>query len=223
MGDCRGAASAARCYETWTTMTPSGRDEAPDSEPTAMAAEAEDRHRDRERERKFPSPVRAIGIGLLSLAALAILPRLVPPAGGMVGTPAPAFSLQVSANGKIGSRMSTEELRGRAILLDFWASWCGPCSMVAPVVDRVARRYEKKGLVVLGVNSHDTPDVVRAYASKKGLSYPMVVDAGGRASDKYGVHQLPSLVVIDREGKVRAYLTGIVDEATLSEIVAAAM
>lgn len=119
--------------------------------------------------------------------------------------------------------MSLAELKGHPILLDFWASWCGPCAMEAPVVDRMARRYEKKGLIVMGVNVDDSPEVIRAYASRKGLSYPMVVDEGKRASFQYGVDKLPSLVLIDRQGQVLAVLSGMVDEAALNDILTAAM
>lgn len=172
---------------------------------------------------KFPSPALAALIGVVALVMLAVLPKLVPQVGGKVGRPAPDFALPVAANGLPGSKMSLSELRGRPVLLDFWASWCGPCAVVAPVVDRVARRYEKKGLVVMGVNGDDTPEAVRAYATKKKLGYPMVVDASRKAFDAYGVASLPSLVVIDREGNVRAYLTGVVDEAALNEIVGEAL
>jgi cytochrome c biogenesis protein CcmG/thiol:disulfide interchange protein DsbE len=173
---------------------------------------------------KILYPAIAVLIGLSALFGVAIRPRLVLQGGGMVGKPAPALSLPVAANGTPGTtRMSLADLKGHAVLLDFWASWCGPCAMEAPVVDRLARRYEKKGLVVLGVNVSDTPAIVKAYASQKGLSYPMVLDPGSDVSDRYGVRQLPSLVVIDKEGNVMAFLTGVVDEAALSDIVTAAM
>jgi thiol-disulfide isomerase/thioredoxin len=109
------------------------------------------------------------------------------------------------------------------VLLDFWASWCGPCAMEAPIVDRIKRRFEKKGLVVVGVNVSDPPEVVKAYATKKGLSYPMVLDPENSSSTRWGVTQLPSLVVIDKQGNVLAFLTGMVDEASLSEVVTAAL
>jgi cytochrome c biogenesis protein CcmG/thiol:disulfide interchange protein DsbE len=172
---------------------------------------------------KILYPAIAVLVGLTALFGLAILPRLVPQGGGMVGRPAPEIALSVVANGTPGERMTTKDLAGHPVLLDFWASWCGPCAIEAPVVDRVARRFEKRGLVVLGVNVSDPPEVVRAYATQKGLHYPMVADADGKASLGYGVDKLPSLVVIDRHGNVLAFLTGLVDEASLNDIVAAAM
>jgi cytochrome c biogenesis protein CcmG, thiol:disulfide interchange protein DsbE len=171
---------------------------------------------------KILYPAIAVLIGLSALFGVAIRPRLVLQ-GGMVGKPAPALSLPVAANGEPGARMNLADLKGHAVILDFWASWCGPCAAEAPVIDRVARRYEKKGLVVLGVNVDDSPEIIRAYASQKGLSYPMVIDVGKDASLKYGVDKLPSLIVIDKQGQVLAYLTGLVDEASLNEIVTAAM
>src|SRR5262249_12052503 len=158
---------------------------------------------------KILYPAIAVLIALSALFGVAIRPRLVPQGGGMVGKEAPDLSLPVAANGAPGTRMTVSGLRGHPILLDFWASWCGPCAMEAPVIDRVARRFEKKGLVVMGVNVDDPPEIIRGYASRKGLSYPMVVDEGKQASLKYGVEKLPSLVVIDRQGQVLAVLTGL--------------
>ncbi len=91
------------------------------------------------------------------------------------------------------------------------------------MLDRVAQRFQKQGLVVLGVNVSDTPEVVKAYAAKKNLSYPMVMDPGSEVAARYGVEKLPSLIVIDRQGNVTAYKIGVVDESSLSEIISAAL
>lgn len=168
-------------------------------------------------------PAIAVLIALSALFGLAILPRFTPGSGGMIGKPAPDVTFPVLANGDPGARMQLGELKGKAVVLDFWATWCGPCELQAPILDRIARRHQKKGLVVLGVNVDDPPDLARAYAAKKGLSYPIVSDETRDASGRYGVDKLPSLVVIDKQGRVVAYLTGIVDEASLEEVVSAAM
>ena len=168
-------------------------------------------------------PAIAILIALSALFGLAILPRLSTGSRGMIGQLAPDITLPVVANGDPGARMQLTELRGHAVVLDFWATWCGPCALQAPILDRIARRHQKKGLVVLGVNVDDTPEVAKAYAAQKGLSYPIVLDETRDASGRYGVDKLPSLVVINKEGRVVAFLTGIVDEASLDEVVAAAL
>ena len=192
---------------------------------------------------KLLYPAIGVLIGLSALFGVAIRPRLLLQGAGLQGKPAPAFSVPVVANGiadrvssvagafgAVGAptgatpgRVTLADLKGKAVLLDFWASWCGPCAMEAPIVDRVARRYEKKGLTVLGVNVSDTADVVRAYAAQKGLSYPMLLDTGSGASNSYGVHSLPSLIVIDKAGNVLAFVPGLVDEAYLNDLVEAAM
>lgn len=174
---------------------------------------------------KILYPAIGVLIGLSALFGVAIRPRLALQGGGMVGKPAPALSLPVVANSTpaTGAHVDIAALKGHAVLLDFWASWCGPCAMEAPVIDRLARRYEKKGLVVLGVNVSDTPAVINQYAVQRGLSYPMVSDPGNNVSERYDVRQLPSLVVIDKEGNVTAFLTGVVDEAELGDIVKTAM
>jgi cytochrome c biogenesis protein CcmG, thiol:disulfide interchange protein DsbE len=165
----------------------------------------------------------AVLIALSALVGLAVLPRLAPGTGGMVGKPAPDVTLPVAANGERGARMQLAELKGQPVILDFWASWCGPCLAQAPILERISRRYQPKGLVVLGVNVDDPPHVASQYAIQKGLSYPILLDAAKDASLRYGVDRLPSLVVIDRQGTVAAFFTGLVDEASLDEIVAAVL
>jgi thiol-disulfide isomerase/thioredoxin len=140
----------------------------------------------------------------------------------MVGKPAPDVTLPVAANGDDGARMQISSFKGQPVVLDFWATWCGPCNVQAPILDRVARRYEKRGVVVLGINAGEPPELARSFASKKGLSYPILIDDGS-AQQAYGVGSLPSLVVIGKDGKVLAYLTGVIDEGSLDEIVAASL
>jgi peroxiredoxin len=172
---------------------------------------------------KILYPAIAVLLGLSALFGLAVMPRLAPGGGAMRGKPAPDFSLPVVANGDPGARMQISDLKGKPVVLDFWATWCGPCMIQAPILDRIARRYEKKGVVVMGINIDDPPDLARAFAKKKGLSYPILIDDTRQASRLYGVDKLPCLVVIDRQGQVMAYLTGVIDEGSLDEIIAAAL
>ena len=169
-------------------------------------------------------PAIAAVVAAAALIGLAVMPRLgLAGETGMVGKQAPDFALPVAANGDEGARMSLGALRGHPVLLDFWASWCGPCAMEAPIIDRLSRRYEKKGLVVLGVNVSDAPDTIKLYAQQRRLSYPMVVEAGTGVSDRYGVEKLPSMVLLDKEGKVLWFGMGLVDEGQLNELIGAAL
>ncbi len=162
-------------------------------------------------------------VAVLALAALAVLPRFGARSHRSVGALAPEFSLPVIENGDPGARMALADLRGEAVLIDFWASWCGPCTMQAPIVDRIGKRYASRGLHVLGVNVDDTEDVARAHARKMGVSYPILLDATSEVQRKFGVNRLPSLVVVDRAGKVTAFTTGVVDEDALDRLVREAL
>jgi len=175
---------------------------------------------------KILYPAIAILLGLSGLFGLAILPRLASASGGMIGGAAPTFTLPIAANAKgpsANEQLNLADLKGHPVILDFWATWCGPCAIEAPVLDRLARRYESRGLVVLGVNASDPAPAMAQYASKKGLSYPMLIDAQNQVFESYGVEKMPSLVIIDKQGNVMSYLVGVVDEASLNEIVAAAL
>lgn len=163
----------------------------------------------------------AILAAVVCFGALYLLPKLA--RGANEGVAAENFVLPVAANGDDGARISLQDLKGKPVLLDFWASWCGPCAMQAPILERMSKKYADKGLVVLGVNVDDSVDVTRAYALRKGLSYPMLVDDDSSVQRAYGVKRLPSLVLIDREGKVVSYTTGMVDESSLDAMVREAL
>lgn len=164
-------------------------------------------------------PAVAALIALSALVGLLVLPRLAPGPQGLVRKPAPDATFAVAANGDAGARMQVSTLKGHPVILDFWATWCGPCNLQAPILDRIAKRYEGRGLVVLGVNVEDDPELARAFAVKKDLHYLIVMDSNGDAQRKYGIDKLPSLVVIDKNGDVASYHTGVIDEGTLDELV----
>ena len=111
--------------------------------------------------------------GVLVLAAVlgyAILPLFNTPKSKLIGYPAAMFTLPVMAGGEPGSRVSLRDLRGKVVVLDFWASWCAPCRAEAPVIDRVARRHDGKGVVVLGVTTNDDDWQRAAYCDHRGTA-----------------------------------------------------
>lgn len=176
----------------------------------------------------------ALGLVFLLLGGFALLPRIFAPkqaAAGAVGHDAPDFTLDVVANGSAlggamaGSKtLSLSELRGSAVLLDFWATWCGPCRAEAPIVDQISHRWADKGLVVIGVNT-DTPDQGNPhdFAVAHGLTYPIVHDIAGAAQREYDVDSLPTLVVVSRTGKITAIRSGLTDDAELEKLVKQAL
>jgi cytochrome c biogenesis protein CcmG/thiol:disulfide interchange protein DsbE len=166
------------------------------------------------------------GVALVGalLAGLAFLPRLFPeqPAA-LVGHDAPDFRLDVVANAKPGP-LGVADLRGNVVVLDFWATWCGPCRAETPILDALSRRWQGRGVTVVGVDT-DTPDQgdPRAFAAAEGLGYAIVRDETGGVSRRYGVEALPTLVVISPAGKVVAVRTGLTDGGELERLIRRAL
>jgi cytochrome c biogenesis protein CcmG/thiol:disulfide interchange protein DsbE len=107
------------------------------------------------------------------------------------------------------------------VVLDFWASWCEPCAVQAPILERFAQSHAGE-VVVVGINLDDEPGVVQQYARQKSLTYPIVSDEQGDARSAYGANNLPSLVVVSARGNVVRYVQGLVARAELDAALAAA-
>lgn len=143
-----------------------------------------------------------------------------------VGKDAPSFKLPVLTNGEgqkaiVANTLSLDALKGSPVLLDYWATWCGPCQAEAPVVDRIFRRHKDRGLVVLGinVNSRGDTDGVTPWVRKKGLSFTILHDVDSSASEAFQVQNIPTIVLISREGKVAAIRTGVTSDEDLDRMV----
>lgn len=130
-----------------------------------------------------------------------------------VGLEAPTISGVVTFQGEAAS---LAELRGKVVLLEFWASWCEVCRYLAPVLGRWQRMYRPAGLEVVGVTI-DPPDVAAKAAARAGMSYTLASDAGGDVTENYLASQIPAVFVIDRRGIIADVMVGVA-QARLDEV-----
>ncbi len=169
-------------------------------------------------------------LGVLALAAgFALIPRATDGcASAALDEEAPDWDAKIVANAgavtreagvEPTDRLDLKSLRGHAVVLDFWATWCGPCQMEAPIVNTIAQRYRSRGLAVVGVNTSDEDGLAAAFVRKKQLGFPVVYDESNTIAKKYGVRNLPTLVVISKTGKIVAVRTGVTSDNALDEIV----
>ena len=120
---------------------------------------------------------------------------------------APTFTLD-RLDGK--GKLALSDLRGKAVAVNFWASWCDPCKDESPFLERIWRENRKRGLVVLGVDANDFRADARRFIRRYGLTYPAVYDGPGATIDDYGVTGFPETFVLDREGRVVAAFVGAI-------------
>lgn len=128
------------------------------------------------------------------------------------GEPAPDFkSYKVTDSGRLGSTQMLASTRGSVVVLDFWATWCGPCRSTMPVLEELAKRYGPRGLRVLSVNTEGrgASAAARQMINKLAPSVELLMDSG-EGSTLFNVSSIPHMLVIDREGMVRMVHRGLI-------------
>ena len=114
-------------------------------------------------------------------------------------TPAPDFTLHAAD----GHNLRLQELRGQVVLVNFWATWCGPCREEMPRLDALYRKYQASGFTLLGVSVDDDGAKAADVARRLGVSFPVLFDSDKSVSRRYDLATMPSTVLIDRDGQVR--------------------
>jgi len=118
---------------------------------------------------------------------------------GLEGQDAPDFALKSST----GENLRLSEYRGDVVMINFWATWCGPCRQEMPLLDELYSRYQRVGFDLLGVNIDDDSDRAMQMVRELGVSFPVLFDSRKEVSKLYEVEAMPVTVLVDREGRVR--------------------
>ena len=156
-----------------------------------------------------------IPIFVTALTAAALL------AGSPVQAASPAAAPDFSLPARDGSAVRLSELRGQVVMINFWATWCGPCRQEMPLLEQIHAKYEPLGFTLLGVNVETDSAPAQAWLKGVPVSFPILFDRENAVSAQFGVEAMPSSVLIDREGRVRhvhrGYKPG--DESTYADLI----
>jgi len=148
-----------------------------------------------------------------SIAAAVLLLALA--SGARAATP--EFTLPARDGGKL----SLSELKGQVVMINFWATWCGPCRQEMPLLQQIQAKYEPLGFTLVGINVEPDSTEAQAWLTKVPVSFPILFDRQNTVAESFGVVGMPSTVFIDRSGNVRyvhrGYKPG--DEARYADMV----
>jgi cytochrome c biogenesis protein CcmG/thiol:disulfide interchange protein DsbE len=160
-----------------------------------------------------------VAIGLLVVVGFALYERnKETPTEG----PAPDFAVTIWDFDRLamaGESLSLDSLKGKTIVLNFWASWCIPCQQEAPMFERTWSEYQDRGVVFLGVNTEDTDSAAFDYIEEYDLTYPHAPDQGGRMEKAYRITGIPETFIINGDGEITRHFISTPKESDLrSEI-----
>ncbi len=134
--------------------------------------------------------------GLTLGAALALA---LPALGAGSGKPAPQFDLP----SRDGKAVNLAQYKGQVVMINFWASWCGPCRQEMPLLESIYKKYNKLGFVLLGVNVEPDSNAANNWLKQTPVSFPVLYDKESKVSQLYDVAGMPTTVFIDRKGNLR--------------------
>ena len=172
--------------------------------------------------------VLGLAAGLLVFIGLPALPTLFGggPATGPTATPAPAPVIGAPApdftlTDLDGNTVTLSALQGQVVILNFWATWCGPCRLEMPLLQATADTYRDQGLTVLAVDLDDPLADVQDFRTELGLTFPLLLDPGTTVTDLYRVRGWPTSYIINRDGVVDRQHIGALNEGQLGEYLTA--
>jgi cytochrome c biogenesis protein CcmG/thiol:disulfide interchange protein DsbE len=158
-------------------------------------------------------------LGLLGVIAYALYKRgETQPTSG----PAPSFAVTMydfDPMAMTGQQVQLKDLRGKAVVVNFWASYCDPCKSEAPMLERVWNDYKDKGVVLLGINTNDPLKNALDYLTQYGITYPNAPDEGSHIENAYRITGIPETFVIDTQGKIVRHFMSEPNERDLRSVI----
>jgi thiol-disulfide isomerase/thioredoxin len=145
----------------------------------------------------------SMGLLLIAFAYLAVTP---PGPHPLLGTMATDLELELLEGGKF--RLS-DHLGSQVVVLDFWASWCGPCRVTMPIIEKLVNEYDESDVILYTINMAENPDEVRAFLRDAGVDVRVGLDPWFQAARAYDASALPQTVIIDKEGVIQAVHVGV--------------
>ena len=155
--------------------------------------------------RRLPAFVIVLGIGILFIAGLLALLLTKPPQKSLCDEAAPDWSLTLfpEYRGEVaGDTLTLADLKGKGVVLNFWASWCKPCEEEAAALEAAWRQYKDKGIVFVGVDYLDQDPAAKRYLQKFNITYPNGPDLASKISKRYAIRGVPETFFIDPQGKI---------------------
>jgi cytochrome c biogenesis protein CcmG/thiol:disulfide interchange protein DsbE len=140
-------------------------------------------------------------------------PGTVTGTGGDVGSPAPDFRLP-ALDGR--GDVSLADVRGRPVIVNFWASWCHPCRQEFPLLKKALRDHRTEHLAVIGVTYQDIPSDSRSFVKRQGATWPQAIDDGGAVASAFGVRAIPQSFFVRPDGTIAARVFGVTSESALA-------
>ena len=136
---------------------------------------------------------------LLKQTAMALVLLAGTAFAGDAGGPAPSFTLAALT----GQQAALSQYKGQVVMVNFWATWCGPCQQEMPLLDQMYKKYKPAGFTLIGVNVDKEAPAVKDLMARKPVSFPILLDPANQVSKAYHVDEMPSSVLIDRKGEIR--------------------
>jgi len=147
-------------------------------------------------------------VGTLTVSASPALSQVA--TAPAIGKRAP----EISVTGVDGSGTKLSALRGKVVLIDFWATWCPPCRKGLPETQALYKKYGKKGLAVLTITD-EPKDTVKPFLKTNELTFPAYLDKSSATNQAYGIQAIPTVAIIDKNGKLSALFVGLQDKSTI--------